>query len=79
VATLTNKVNLLKEKGLTGVCVAAHSLAYRVHPLKKQVHPDWEYSEHQDPTQETKENITPELLVKLLGELFQDTSSWLTD
>jgi hypothetical protein len=27
VATLTNKVNLLKEKGLTGVCMAAHWLS----------------------------------------------------
>jgi hypothetical protein len=42
VATLTNKVNLLKEKGLTGVCMAAHWLSCRVQPLKKQVHPSWE-------------------------------------
>jgi hypothetical protein len=38
VAALTNKVNSLKEKVLIGVCVAAHWLARRVQPLKKQVH-----------------------------------------
>jgi hypothetical protein len=72
-------VNILKEKGLTGVCVAAHWLARRVQPLKTQVHPGWEYSGLQDLTWESLENITPELLVKHLGELFQDTSSWPTD
>jgi hypothetical protein len=43
------------------------------------VHPGWEYSGDQDPTQETNEKITPERLMKLLYEMFQDTSSWLTD
>jgi hypothetical protein len=38
VAALIDKVNLLKEKGLTGVCIAAHWLAHQVQPLKKQVH-----------------------------------------
>jgi hypothetical protein len=38
VATLANKVNILKEKGLTGVCVNAHWLAHQVQSLKKQVH-----------------------------------------
>jgi hypothetical protein len=38
VAALTNKVNLLKEKGLTRVCVTAHWMVCRVRPLKKQVH-----------------------------------------
>jgi hypothetical protein len=74
VAALTNKINLLKEHGLTGVCVATHCLAHRVIPLKKQVHLDWEYSGFQDLTQETSEKITPEHLVKLLEEMFQDTS-----
>jgi hypothetical protein len=41
---MIDKVNLLKEKGLTGVGVATHSLARRVQPLKKQVHLGWEYS-----------------------------------
>jgi hypothetical protein len=79
VAALTNKINLLKERGLTGVYVVIHWLAYRVVPLKKQVHPGWEYSGFQDLTQETSEKITPEHLVKLLEEMFQHTSNWSTD
>jgi hypothetical protein len=73
------QVNLLKEKGMTGVYVAAHWLARQVQPLKKQIHPGWEYCGPQDPTQETRENVTLELLVKHLGEIFQDTSCWTTD
>jgi hypothetical protein len=57
-----------------GVCVATHWLACRVQLLKKQVHPGWEYYGPQDPTRETRENITSGLLVKHLGEIFQDTS-----
>jgi hypothetical protein len=53
VVALIDRVNLLIEKGLTIVCVAAQWLARRVHPLKKQVHPGWEYNRLQDPTQET--------------------------
>jgi hypothetical protein len=79
VTALTNQTNLLKEKGLTTVCVAAHWLARRVQQLKKQVHLGWDYCGLQDLTQESQENITPELLVKHLRELFQDTSSWPTD
>jgi hypothetical protein len=79
VAALMNKVNLLKEKGLMGVSMVAHCLARRVQLLKKQIHPGWEYYGPQDLTQETRENITPEHLVKNLGEIFQDTSSWLVD
>jgi hypothetical protein len=41
VRVLTNKINLLKECGLTGVCVTVHWLARQVAPLKKQVHPSW--------------------------------------
>jgi hypothetical protein len=59
--------------------VATHWLARRVVPLKKQVHPGWEYSGVKDPTQETNVKITLEHLVKLLKEMFQDTSSWPTD
>jgi hypothetical protein len=70
VAALTNKVNLLKEKGLMGVCVAAHWLACWVQPLKKQVHLGWQYSGFQDPTQESQEKITLELMLKNLGEIF---------
>jgi hypothetical protein len=79
VAALTNKINLLKEQGLTGVYVATHWLACGVLQLKKQVHPGWEYNRLQDPTRETNEKIALELLVKHLEEVFQDTSSWPTD
>jgi hypothetical protein len=79
VAALTNKINLLKEQGLTGVCVATHWLACGVLQLKKQVHPGCEYNGLQDPTWETNEKIALELLVKHLEEVFQDTSSWPTD
>jgi hypothetical protein len=64
---------------LTGVYVAAHWMARKVQPLKKQVHLGWEYSGLQDLTRGTLENITLKLLVKQLGEIFQDTSSWPTD
>jgi hypothetical protein len=67
---LTNKINLLKERSLTGACMAAHWLAHRVVPLKKQVQPGWEYTGVKDPTWETNEKITPEHLVKLLEEMF---------
>jgi hypothetical protein len=69
VAALTSKINLLKERGLTGVWVSAHWLARHIIPLKKHVHLGWECSGLQDPTWETSENIPPELLVKLLDEM----------
>jgi hypothetical protein len=75
ITTLTNKINALKERSLTGVCVAAHWLARNVIPLNKQVHPGWEYSGLQDPSRETTEKIHPDLLMKLLEEMFQNTSS----
>jgi hypothetical protein len=39
VVALMDKVNRLKEKGMTGMCMAAHWLARRVQPLKKHIHP----------------------------------------
>jgi hypothetical protein len=59
--------------------VAAHWLTRGVLPLKKQVHPGWEYNRLLDLTRETSEKIAPELLVKHLEEIFQDISNWLTD
>jgi hypothetical protein len=79
VATLSDKVNLLQGTCLTGVCMVTHWLAHRVQPLKKHVHPGWEYSGLQDRTQESQEKINPGLLVKHLGEMFQDISSWSSD
>jgi hypothetical protein len=76
---LTNKINLLKEHGLTGIYMAARWMAHRVVRMKKQVHPHWEYSGLQDLTRETSDRIALKHLVKLLEEMFQDTSSWPTD
>jgi hypothetical protein len=76
VAALTTRVNDLKAHGLTGVYVAAHWLARQVTPLKKQIHPGWEYNGLQNPTRKTTEKIEPSQLVKLLEEMFQNTSSW---
>jgi hypothetical protein len=52
------------------VYVDAHWLTRRVQLLKKQVHPGWEYNRFQDPTWESQEKITSELLLKYLGEIF---------
>jgi hypothetical protein len=41
-----------------------------VTPLKKQVHPGWEYNGLQDPTRETTTNIDVDQLMKLLEEIF---------
>jgi hypothetical protein len=54
-------------------------LAHRVIPLKKQVHPSWEYSGSQDPTRKTTKKIGLDHVVKLLEEMFQNINSWLTD
>jgi hypothetical protein len=59
--------------------VTAHWIAHRVIALKKQIHPRLEYNRLQDPTLETTKKIEPDHLVKLLEEMFQNTSSWLID
>jgi hypothetical protein len=59
--------------------MAAHWLARRVQPLRKQTHLGWEYNGLKDPTWESQEKLTPEFLAKHLGELFQGTSSWPID
>jgi hypothetical protein len=48
VTALTNKINLLKERDVIGVCLATHWLAHQVIPLMKQVHPGWEYNGVED-------------------------------
>jgi hypothetical protein len=63
VPALFSRVNNLKARGLTRVYVATHWLVYRVTPLKKQIHPGWEYNGLQDPTRETTERIEPSKLV----------------
>jgi hypothetical protein len=76
VDALASQVSDLKRRGLISVCVATNWLAHRVTPLKKQVHPGWEYIGLQDLSRESIENIRFSKLVKLLEEMFQNTSSW---
>jgi hypothetical protein len=76
VAALANWVSDLKRRSLIGVCMATNWLARRVTPLKKQVHPGWEYNGLQDPTRETSDNLRVNEVVKLLQEMFSNTSSW---
>jgi hypothetical protein len=76
VASLAHRVSDLKRRGLINVCVVANWLARQVMPLKKYVHPGWEYRGLQDPTQETTDNIDVDQMVKVLEEIFQNTSSW---
>jgi hypothetical protein len=45
-------------------------------PLKKQVHPGWEYSRVHDPTRETFVTPRPNKILELLLEMLQNTSSW---
>jgi hypothetical protein len=66
IADLGNLVNDHKSRGLTCVCMAAHWLACWVMPLKKQVHPGWEYSGVQDPTWETSVTPRPKKILELL-------------
>jgi hypothetical protein len=47
-------------------------------PLKKQVHPGWEYSGSNDPTRETFHNLRPNKMEELLQEMFQNISCWPT-
>jgi hypothetical protein len=75
VAAHANRVSDMKRHDLTGVCVAANWLAYWVTPLRKHVHPAWEYSGLQDPTRETSNNLGVRKVVKLLQETFTNTSS----
>jgi hypothetical protein len=59
VDALANRVNDLKNQGFTVAYVTAHWLTCRVTPLKKQVHPGWEYSKIHDPTRETFDTPRP--------------------
>jgi hypothetical protein len=45
-------------------------------PLKKQAHPGWKYSSLQDPTQESTNKIKVSEVLKLLQEMFSNTSNW---
>jgi hypothetical protein len=58
--------------------MAANWLAHRMMPLKKQVHPRWEFSGFNDPTQEAFHNLRPSKMDELLQEMFQNICSWPT-
>jgi hypothetical protein len=58
VQALAKKVSKLKQLRLIGVSVVTNWLARWVTPLKKQVHPRWEYRGIQDPTCEVNRHIT---------------------
>jgi hypothetical protein len=47
-------------------------------PLKKQVHPGWEYSGLEDPTRESTDKIKVSEVLKLLQEMFNNTNNWPT-
>jgi hypothetical protein len=70
VQALAEKVSKLEQHGLIGVSVVTNFLAHQVTPLKKQVHPGWEYSGIQDPTCEINRHITTAKLEQLLKEIF---------
>jgi hypothetical protein len=44
-------------------------------PLKKYVHPGWEYSCLEDPTRDSTDKLKVSEVLKLLQEMFIDTSS----
>jgi hypothetical protein len=50
--------------------MVANWLIHRVTPLKKQLHPGWEYSGVQDPTRETSDNLEAKKMAKHLQETF---------
>jgi hypothetical protein len=75
VAALANRVNDIKNQGLTGVCMVAHWVARQVTSLKKQVHPGWQYSGIHDPTQEKFDTPRPRKIQELRLEMFQNISS----
>ena len=77
VVKLAAKVHHLSSIGLIGVIITAHWLRRCVIPLKKQVHPAWEYSGPSDPTREVPEEISGAALERCLREMFHDHSTWV--
>jgi hypothetical protein len=75
IAALANRVNDQKRRDLTGVCVATNWLARRAMPLKKKVHPGWEYSGLEDPTRESTDKLRVSEVLKLLQEMFGNTNN----
>jgi hypothetical protein len=71
VQVLADQVSALKGLSLTGVSMVANWRACRVIPLKKQVHPSWEYNMIHDLTYEVNRHITKAKLETLSKEMFQ--------
>jgi hypothetical protein len=67
---LASRVSELKGLGLTGVSVVANWLVHRVTPLKKQVHPAWEYYGVQDRTWESGDNFEANKMIEIMQEMF---------
>jgi hypothetical protein len=44
-------------------------------PLKKKVHPRWEYNGLEDPSRESTDKLKVSEVLKLLQEMFSNTSS----
>jgi hypothetical protein len=44
-------------------------------PLKKKVHPGWEYSGLEDPTRESTDKLRVSEVLKLLQEMFGNTNN----
>jgi hypothetical protein len=66
VQALVSRVNELINLCLTSVGVVANWLIHRVIPLKRQVHPRWEYYRFHIPTSESGDNIEANKLVLLV-------------
>jgi hypothetical protein len=75
VSTLAGQVSGLKELCLTRVSVATNWLVHRDTPLKKHVHPGWEYNGIEDLTHEMSDNLSATKIVELLQEKFQNIDS----
>jgi hypothetical protein len=58
--------------------VATNWLVRQVTPLKKQVHPGWEYSGVEDLTSEMSDNLSATKMVEFMQEMFRNMDSWLT-
>jgi hypothetical protein len=50
--------------------VATNWLVCQVTPLKKQVHPGWEYSGVEDLTSEMSDNLSATKMVEFMQEMF---------
>jgi hypothetical protein len=78
VLALAERMSKLKRLRLIKVDMVANLLPGRVIPLKKRIHPSWEYNGIQDPSCETDHHILIVQLERLLEEMLQSMDSWPT-